>query len=378
LKILSIGSDKNLFKKDSRVAERIIEYGKLVEELHIVVFTKKSMGFERKQISENVWIYPTNSFNRWVYPFDAAKLGKQIVYENKFVRGSSLITTQDPFESGWAGLKIKKRWRLPLEVQLHTDPFSAQFYGALNLIRKVIANRVIRKADRIRVVNEKLKTQIVDYYNIENDKISVLPIFVDKEKFENGKIEFDLHSKYGWHFVILMVTRLTPEKNIFFALDVLKKVVEKFPSAGLVVLGSGPLEDLLKKYAENIGVTKNVSFEPWQDNLYSYFHTANMYLQTSKFEGYGLSLIEAGVSGLPIVTTNVGFAEELINGKDVYIGNQGDSEYFKDAILDLIENNQARENLKINMKNTLEKKLISKEEYLKQILEGWQKTAKKI
>ena len=45
MKILSIGSDKKLFDENSEVRRRIIEYGQLVDELHIVVFTNKKLNW---------------------------------------------------------------------------------------------------------------------------------------------------------------------------------------------------------------------------------------------------------------------------------------------------------------------------------------------
>src|SRR6185503_8011999 len=113
-----------------------------------------------KQLAPNVWIYPTNSVSRWSYINDANRLGREIVFKNKFVRGQALITAQDPFESGLVAYKVKKRWRLPLEIQLHTDPFSPYFKDFLNIIRKFIARKVLRNADTVRVVSEELKAKV--------------------------------------------------------------------------------------------------------------------------------------------------------------------------------------------------------------------------
>jgi len=137
LKILMIGSDRKLFEDNSAVIERIKEYGKLVSELHIIVFARKSLNLKEKQIASNVWIYPTNSVSRWFYPLDAIKIGKKI--------NATMITTQDPFECGWAGLRLKKILKIPLEAQLHTDPSSEQFSGFLNFVRKQIMKMVMKR-----------------------------------------------------------------------------------------------------------------------------------------------------------------------------------------------------------------------------------------
>ncbi len=371
-----VSSDRKVFVEDSTVSERMKEYGNLVEELHIVLLSDTYHKLKNTQLGKNVWVYPTNSFINFLRPLDAARLGKRIVFEKKFVRGQSVITAQDPFECGWAGMKIKKKWRIPLEVQLHTDPFSSYFSGFLNNVRKAIARKVLRHADSIRVVTEHLKSRIL---NLKSDaNISVLPIYVDKEKIENGQISFDLHTRYPWHFILLTVSRLAPEKNIGLALQVLALVRVRFPDTGLVIVGSGPEEERLRSLAKELKLEGGVEFVGWQDDLTSFYKTANVFIQTSLFEGYGLSLIEAGLSGLPIITTPVGIALELEHGRDAYIYPLGNTDLFVNGILGLIENNQKRENLRMNLKRTLETVLISKDDYMAQIKDNWEKIAGKI
>jgi len=374
LKILSIGSDRKLFEEGSAVSLRIKEYGSLVEELHIVILAKESLGFKDKQIAPNVWLYPTNSLSRWFYIHDAARIGKRIIFKNKFVRGQSVITVQDPFESGWAGMKIKKKWRIPLEVQMHTNPSSPYFSGFLNNLRKRIAYKVLRNADSVRVVTADLKSKVS---NSTSANIRVLPIYVDRKKIEDAKISFDLHARYGWHFILLTVSRLAPEKNLSLALNTLALVRERFPDTGLVIVGSGSEEKVLKSEVKSLKLEGAVEFAGWQDNLSSFYKTANTFIQTSFFEGYGLSLVEAGLSGLPVITTPVGIALELEHGKDAYI-YPPNVNLFANGVVDLIENNFKRENLRTNMKNFLERTLLSKEEYLEKLRKNWEQTAQKV
>lgn len=369
-----VSSDRNVVVPGSTVAERMKEYGALVEELHIVLLSDKSHDFKETQIGKNVWVYPTNSWTKFMRPIDAASLGKRIVYEKKFVRGRSVITAQD-FESAWAGLKVKRKWRLPLEVQVHTDPFSPYFSGFQNYVRKLQAKKILRSADSVRVVSESLARQVA---SLTGTEIRVLPIYIDWEKIEKSRVTFDLHARYGWQFVLLSVARLAPEKNLPLALEALALVREKYPDTGLVIVGSGPEENQLKSLVGKMRLDGHVEFAGWQNDLGSFYKTANAYLQTSFFEGYGLSLVEAGLSGLPVVTTPVGVAQEFADGKELLVAPVGRPDVFAARIIELMESNQKRENLKLNFKNALESKLISKETYLKRLLENWEKTAQKV
>ncbi|MES2213798.1 MAG: glycosyltransferase [Patescibacteria group bacterium] len=378
LKVLMISNDRNEAVPGTRAAERMKEYGELVEELHIVLMSDAKHGLKNVQLSKNTWVYPTNSPSRWLRPFGAAKLGKKLVFDKKFVRGGSLITAQDPFECGWAGRSIKNAWRIPLEVQLHTDPFSPYFSGFLNSIRQKIADKVVRSADSIRVVGAPLRDALMQKFSLPEASISVLPIYMDTKKIAEEKAVFDLHARYGWLFIVLMVSRLTPEKNIPLGLEAFARLRKFFPDSGLVIVGSGPEEESLRSKVKELGIKNNVAFAGWQSNLASYYKSANIFLQTSRFEGYGLSLIEAGISGTPVVTTPVGIAQELKNGLEAYICPQNDPEYMFNAMYDLLENNEKRQVLAANLKHKLDTILISKEEYMQRLLAAWIETAEKV
>lgn len=375
IKVLILSSDRNILTPGSAVSERMKEYGALVEELHIVLLSDTSHGLKETTLSPNVWVYPTNSSMSWLRPLNAASLGKKLVYDKKFIRGKSVITA-DSIECGWAGLKIKNKWRLPLEVQLHTNPFSPYFSGFQNKVRRFLADGVLRKADAVRCVSGAVAEIVAG--KTDPQKVFVLPIFVDKDKLTKEQATFDVHARYGWRFVLLSVARLEPEKNLRLAIEVLASVRQRYADTGLVITGSGSEEGKLRSLVKSLGQEGFVEFAGWQDDLASFYKTSNIFLQTSYFEGYGLALVEAGLHGLPVVTTPVGLALDLENGKDAYICAHDDKAVFTAAILDLLENNFKRENLKVNLKRTLESKLISKEDFLNKMAERWVQTAAKI
>jgi glycosyltransferase involved in cell wall biosynthesis len=373
LKVLMISGDRNILVPGSAVATRMQEYGALVEELHIIVMADAAHGLKETKLGNNVWVYPTSASVSFLRPLSAARLGKKLVLEKKFVRGQSLITA-DSIEAGWAGMSIKYRWRLPLEVQLHTNIFSSFFSGFQNKVRQFFAGSVLSSADGVRVVSEELKARISP---LTQASVTVLPIYVDPTPIENAPITFDLHARYGWQFVLLMVCRLAPEKNIPLALETLVLVRQQFPDTGLVIVGSGSEEVALRAKARKLGLNGFVEFAGWQTELASFYKTANVFLQTSYFEGYGLALVEAGLSGLPVVTTPVGLARELESGKDAYV-LEPQAALFAAVIVDLLEHNQKRENLRFNLKQTLDMKLVSQEAYLSQLKTTWENTSRHI
>jgi 1,2-diacylglycerol 3-alpha-glucosyltransferase len=147
---------------------------------------------------------------------------------------------------------------------------------------------------------------------IEPSRIEVRPIKVDVEKFKNPVITIDLRKKYSqFSKIVLMISRLEPEKNMIMALEAFKKVIEKIPTAGLVIVGKGNEENVLIQKAIQLGIQKSVIFEGWQNDTPSYYKTADLFLSTSWYEGYGVTFAEAQAAGTKIVSTDVGIAREI-------------------------------------------------------------------
>ncbi len=349
MKVLTIGSDKKLFEEGSAVRARAIEYASLFEELHIIVFSKRNFQLIRKiQIAENAWVYPTNSWSRWLYVRNAVRLGRSIVKSQLSKVSDWVVSGQDPFESGLAASRIAARFNLPLHIQIHTDFLSPYFAGSsfLNRIRLRIASRVLPQAKAIRVVSERIKDSLLQVASYKLQTVPVvLPIFTDLQKFASVQPSSGLKQKYPqWNFIILIASRLSPEKNISFALDVLYKLVKKYPRLGMVIVGEGPCQRSLKSKVRSLKLRNSVAFLPWQPDLASYYKTANLFLLTSLYDGFALTLLEAVASGCPTVSSDVGVARELLNHKGhSFVCSVNDLNCFTEKISRFIEDNQLRE-----------------------------------
>jgi glycosyltransferase involved in cell wall biosynthesis len=330
MRVLMISTDRKIFEEGSDVRLRMIEYGKLFDEMHVVVFRRRIKNLEygilnKIKLSDNVFIYSTNSISRILYILDAVRISRQIIQNSKFPRPTasaglgkihdSVITCQDPFETGFAGWLIARKFKIKLQLQIHTDFLSPYFvkHSVFNKIRVKIAKFLLTKADCIRVVSGRIKDSIVSKFQIPNSKFYLLPIFVDIEKVKNAPVTINLHKKYPqFNFIILMAGRLEKEKNIPLALSAMKEVVKKHPKTGLIIIGNGTQNEALKLQTTNYKLQANIAFEGWKDNdtLISYYKTADLLLVTSYYEGYGMTIIEALATGLFVLSTDVGIARE--------------------------------------------------------------------
>jgi glycosyltransferase involved in cell wall biosynthesis len=325
-----ISTDRLIFHEGSDVRKRQIEYAQDWDEVHIILFEKKDAlnlrnGDTSKKgiaISGNCWIYSTNSSLRLFYPVDAKRIGAKIVRE----RGITHITCQDASLTAMAGVYLKKKFGLDLELQIHNDIGSPYFnFNISNSIRKILAKIYLPQADKIRVVSERIRKYLIEELHIAESKIVVRPINVDIEKIRQSVVidGADLHKRYPqFEKIILMASRFEPEKDISSAIKAFDIVKKKLPRIGMIIVGSGSEYSHLNNLCSRLGLDKAVIFEPWvdRDRLISYWKTADVFLNTSLFEGYGMTLVEARAAGCPIISTDVGVAREtgaVIVGHDI-------------------------------------------------------------
>jgi glycosyltransferase involved in cell wall biosynthesis len=317
-----LSTDRKLFDSNSAVAARMIEYGKVLGDLRIIVLAGHQ---PTKILSDNVAVYSTNSFSRLFYLTDAIGL---IIKLNRLAKADGVtpkssgtkvdwISAQDPFETGLAAWVANIFVKTKLQFQLHTDVFSPFFAQSsfLNRCRVILAKFLLPKADHIRVVSQKIFKSLTEGpLTLPKEKITVLPVLVDGGELRVKENLEDLRQKYPrFEKIILMASRFEPEKDFVTALRSFKQIVAKWPKAGLIIVGAGSEKSRITKLINSFGLVSNVVVEPWTDNLFSYFKMTDIYLLTSLFEGYGRTLVEAGIAGVPFVSTDVGCAKELVD-----------------------------------------------------------------
>ena len=196
-----------------------------------------------------------------------------------------VVTAQDPFWRGLFAWVIARRTGAKFNVQVHTS------------VLTMLGKFVLRRADSVRVVSEKIKQQ-VERAGV-TAPVHVLPIYIEISKFKTivrHPSKSDLLDK-----TILWIGRFEDEKDPLLALEVLKQV----PGAKLIMLGKGSLEATLRDTSAGLPV----EFLGWRDPA-PYLAAADVVLCTSKHESWGASIIEALAAGVPVVAPDVGVARE--------------------------------------------------------------------
>jgi glycosyltransferase involved in cell wall biosynthesis len=333
MKILSLGSDRSIINESSETAKRISDYRSLVDEYIVLV----------------------PRFKRKVYNFFSLYKNSVKIIQIKKI---NIITTQDPYYIGLLGYLLANKFKIGLEIQVHG--------WERGRFRKMIASLVFSRADSIRVVSQRLKAELINIYKINEQKITVVPIYTDVV------IKKVQHQDHGG-FIFLTASRLVPVKNISIQIEAMAEIVKKYPKTELWVVGDGPERKRLELLTTNYSLLSNVKFLGWQSDLKEYYSKADAFLLTSNQEGWGLVVVEAASYGLSIIMTNVGCAGEFIKDRESgLVIPIGDEAKLIEAMQNLINNKQLLEELGNNVKKSLSG-LLTKEETLKLYKESWQK-----
>jgi glycosyltransferase involved in cell wall biosynthesis len=299
MKVLMISLDKKILDKDSRVAQRMVEYGKKNDLFILIPYIKK----ESLDLSKNVHIESTGG-NKIQQFFRLKKIGNNILKKEKI----DLITTQDPFFTGLIGWLLKKKFKIDLEVQLHGDFFSS-YYKKKNLVKYYLGKIIIKKADKLRVVGERIKKSLIKL-GVDKNKIEVKRVksFTEHKDSVSG-IYIDLKKDYPeFEKRFIIVGRLEPVKNIEWLIKLFVEVIKEKPKYGLFIIGDGSQKNYLKNLVNELNLKNNIIFTGWIELAIASMSTADALLFPSKSEGYGLVVNEALSINCPVIMNDVGVA----------------------------------------------------------------------
>jgi glycosyltransferase involved in cell wall biosynthesis len=179
--------------------------------------------------------------------------------------------------------------------------------GILGRWRRVFISKNI---NAFAVISQEIDRELAEM-NVEKQRRFFLPNGVDVNRFHpvSQEQKLDLRSRLSLPSgpIVIYSGRLQPEKRVSQLLDVWEKVRMSMNGAHLIILGTGPEEEMLKKKAGD-GVKLLGSVE----DVSPYLQASDVYVLPSSTEGLSNSLLEAMACGLPVIATNVGGAPDLI------------------------------------------------------------------
>lgn len=203
-----------------------------------------------------------------------------------------------------------------------------------------------RKYKSIVTVSEILNKQFVDQKFVKDvtNLIVVRDILNEQLIKHLAKVEVE----FDFELEITTVGRLVPQKGYDLAISAARILKERGFKFRWHFVGGGMRKEL-ESLAKTEGVDDCIVFEGEQLNPYPFISNCDIYVQTSKFEGFGLTIGEAKILGKPIVSTNFPVVYNQITPEENGLVVEMNGEAIAEGIIRLIKDPALRQKLQYNV-----------------------------
>jgi glycosyltransferase involved in cell wall biosynthesis len=385
LRVISIGIDPTIAladpskgsRGDSR--RRQEEYASLVASYTAIVKTPNSTLYHEHRWGRHA-ILPTQSSRRWLFPLDAYRLAAGICR----TQGADMVITQDPFFTGAAGYALKRRFGVPLCIQIHSDNIGSEWWlreSPRNRLMESAGKWLVRRADSIQVVSNTIAGRLVKN-GVAPERIwNIMPAGgIDAALYrdaDGSKIRARLLGERH-NRLVLFVGRLVAVKDLPTLLDAASIVVKELPDTLFVLIGDGEErakgEELLhqKQLQGNVALMGGTS----ADEMPGYFAACDVFTMSSLYEGKARTLVEAACAGKPIVTTDVSGADEVVaHGETGFIVPVRDSKALAGRVIQLLRNPELAQEMG-RRGQEIAAEAYDRQQHLNKIAEMWEATAR--
>ena len=222
--------------------------------------------------------------------------------------------------------KKKLAWvNVSYKLEDEDRAFQEQFYDKYN---KIVA------------VSDSAKNVFLETFNKYNDKLEIIYDINDTDFIKKMSVQGQSYNDNYTGLRILTIGRLDNQKGYDMALEACKILKEKGIEFKWYSLGIGPLKDEIEKYIEDNNLKNHFKLLGVKANPYPFIKDCDIYVQTSRFEGFGIAIAEARMLNKPVVTTRFDAVynqmKDRKNGLVVDMNSQG----IVNGILELINNNK--------------------------------------
>jgi len=203
-------------------------------------------------------------------------------------------------------------------------------------------------------LSQAIRERLINRGGFDRDRITVIPNGLDLDHFP--KPDFDTRSLKPHTPVVGTYGTITERKGQRTFVEAAAKVLKHGVDAEFLIMGFGPDKPTLRHMAGELGVTNRLTFSPSTYSDLSRMHTIDIFVEPTYEEGFGLSVLQAMATGIPVIASGVGGIFSIIDdGETGILVPRADADTLADAIMKLLDDPQKRMELARNARDHVEK-----------------------
>lgn len=227
---------------------------------------------------------------------------EKLFKENQYRIVHSNINTLSVFP-----LYAAKKAGVPIRIS-HSHSTSNPKEWKRNLIKNILRPFSKRYATDYFACSELAGRYLFGNKSFDQGKVKIIHNAIDIDKFKFDEVaRKKLRKEFGIKdstIVVGHVGRFAQQKNHTFLVDVFKGYHKKNPDSKLLLVGSGPLEDEIKKKVERLDLKDSVLFLGQRDDINKLYSVMDVFCLPSLYEGLPVVGVEAQAAGLPTIFSN--------------------------------------------------------------------------
>ena len=178
------------------------------------------------------------------------------------------------------------------------------------------------------------------HLSTQRDHMLIIPNGIRLEQYQKKdtpKQRRELFKQLGFKdnsHTIVIVSRLSREKNIHEIIEYFPSVLERLSDAQLLIVGDGPEKENLETYVSKLGVSDSVRFTGRipPEEVYLYYNLGDVFVSASTFEVHSLTYLEAMAQGLPLICRNDPCLHGVLEDKDNGFAYDTKEEFVDDVV----------------------------------------------
>ena len=328
------------YPDDARVTNECAELLKNKHEIHLFCLCFKKPFVKNEVINQiNVHRYHCSKLT-----YKLSALANDIglygfILRNKirdFVENSDVeVLHVHDIQIAKAAISVSKRFGIKYNIDLHENrPEIMKYYKHVNsflgkifispLRWKKAEESFVEKANKIVVVTENAKEELLSRVKIDQEKIVVYPNTVRDDFYKNKKIDKVLEKQYSKNFVITYVGNTSERRGLLTVIESLKTLRKTIPNIKLLIVGKSSFDEVLKNETRKHGVKDLVDFIGWvkENEIPNYLSISKLGLSPLHRNihhdtTYANKIFQYISFGCPVVSSDVIAQSELVKKHNI-------------------------------------------------------------